>query len=182
MAAGLGALRQESGSPFAPGSAGPAPALPRQQPTAGQVGAEPPCLPGVNLDRTFLPYPRCRRARIRPTCSSAPGPAASSRVARAKGERTIASRIWSPSAHRGSPRSSHPATWGPWIANLHLLSLPKHGDRPRLAGNRLDLPGTGELRLRGGQRVVLLALVVALRPPVLESCLAQVIDEARLLP
>src|ERR1700759_1603930 len=33
--------------------------------------------------------PRWRRAAIRPTCSSAPGPAASGRVARARGERTI---------------------------------------------------------------------------------------------
>jgi len=58
-------------------------------------------------------YAVCLRARIRPTCSSAPGPAASSRVASAQGDRTIASSRWSPSAQRGSYRSSHPATWGP---------------------------------------------------------------------
>ena len=33
----------------------------------------------------------------------------------------------------------------------------KDGDRPRFARSRLDLPGTGKLRLGGGQRVVLLA-------------------------
>jgi hypothetical protein len=45
------------------------------------------------------------------------------------------------------------------IAGVHLLPQPKHGDRPRFAGNRLDLPGTGEFRFGGGQRVVLLAQV-----------------------
>src|SRR5436305_4096954 len=31
------------------------------------------------------------------------------------------------------------------IAGVHLLPLPKDGDRPRLTRNRLDLPGTGKL-------------------------------------
>ncbi len=58
-------------------------------------------------------YTRCRRARIFPTCSSAPGPATSRRMASAQGQRTIASRRWSPSAQRGSERSSQPAIWEP---------------------------------------------------------------------
>src|SRR5882724_10762309 len=43
------------------------------------------------------------------------------------------------------------------IADRQILPKPKDGDRPRSAGDGLDLPGTGELRLGGGQDVVLLA-------------------------
>src|SRR5262249_43248957 len=68
-----------------------------QTATASGGGAVAPPLPAV-----LLPYRCCWRARILPTCSSAPGPAAASRVARARGERTIASRRWSPSTHRES--------------------------------------------------------------------------------